>query len=104
MMSRSVSNGLFLLALAWRYGNGAAGRLGDGGLGARGAIVVGRDCLLALAASGGDGIRTVFRRRGSRELRDGTLVCLDHTVVFHQQAGSSVAWSSSWWTHPGAGL
>lgn len=22
----------------------------------------------------------------------------------HQQAGSSVAWSSCWWTHPGGGL
>lgn len=42
----------------------------------------GRSCLLALAASGGRRHRTVFRRWGSRELRDGTCVRLDDTIFF----------------------
>lgn len=42
----------------------------------------GRGCLLALAAGGRGHFRTVFRGWGSRELRDGTCVRLDDTVVF----------------------
>lgn len=56
--------------------------LGHGGLDARGSGVGGRACQLALAAGGDSCIRTIFRRWGSRKLRDGALVRLDDTVFF----------------------